>query len=270
MIYCDNKVMQVDFKVHDSRDYTFFIDEEICIIKVEKGKHGGYAYSFKIDNKTATDFNKKKKKTERKWTRQSILTLGGGVLVFLSLFFGTLTFQRSRLAKSLDKNGIEVPARITITQRGTFNNYSIEYLYRYQGANFRNEIGPLKKAPMTAGIPLKKGYEFMVLVDTLHPDNHELLLDKPEQGTLGEIMNMVLEKHLEINPNANEVEKYCLVPSAYQAEGLDGLSDIYHQSKPEDVSPDYNTDSFLRLIRDTPFIQAFEACKQEKLELGVD
>ena len=64
MAYVDQKVIIVDFNIRDSKDYTFFINDELCAIKLERKKDQMH-YHFEIDKHADTPRNRARKKIEK-------------------------------------------------------------------------------------------------------------------------------------------------------------------------------------------------------------
>ena len=81
--------MFIDFNVLQNKKYSFFINDELCDIHVERPKNQ-FAYGFEIDQKTHTPRNVNRKKQERKDLINSLifilfilLVITGTVLIFI-------------------------------------------------------------------------------------------------------------------------------------------------------------------------------------------
>ena len=72
LIYVGKKITNIDFNVLDSKDYTFFIDHELCHIKLERRGDEMY-YFFEIDKKADTPMNRARWAMERKFLRQMLI-----------------------------------------------------------------------------------------------------------------------------------------------------------------------------------------------------
>ncbi len=81
-ISINSNIMTIDFEVLKSKTYSFFIDEEVCEIKLKR-KGDTFYYDFKINNKIDTPLNRVKKKMEKQNLMFSLLFFG--VLVGLSM-----------------------------------------------------------------------------------------------------------------------------------------------------------------------------------------
>ena len=91
LVYCNARIVVIDFSVKASKNYSFFINEELCDIEVEE-KEGKFAYGFKVDQITDTPRNRGRRKLIQTQIRQS-LWLGAAficlvmLVVFLLLHF---------------------------------------------------------------------------------------------------------------------------------------------------------------------------------------
>lgn len=81
LIYCNARIVVIDFGVKTSRNYSFFIDDELCDIEIEE-KEGQFRYGFKVDEVTDTPRNRMKRKIFRAEIRQSVI-LGTLFLLFI-------------------------------------------------------------------------------------------------------------------------------------------------------------------------------------------
>jgi hypothetical protein len=72
MIYCNTRIVVIDFSVTSSKNYSFFINDELCDIAVEE-QDGKFAYGFKVDEITDTPRNRGRRKMLRTEHRQTFL-----------------------------------------------------------------------------------------------------------------------------------------------------------------------------------------------------
>lgn len=84
LIYCNSKIMFIDFNVLQNKKYSFFINDELCDIHVEKQKNS-FAYGFEIDQKTETPRNTNRRKVERTNSIQMIF-ISIALLITIGLF----------------------------------------------------------------------------------------------------------------------------------------------------------------------------------------
>ena len=80
IIYCDKKIILAERKVFKPTSFSFFIDDELCIISTNI-INGKFKYQIQFDTQTETPLNKVRKKINKKNIRYSLLA-------FLGLFIG--------------------------------------------------------------------------------------------------------------------------------------------------------------------------------------
>lgn len=80
LIYCNARILVIDFNVLNSKKYTFFLNHELCDIHVER-QDNRFAYGFEIDRKTSTPWNERRKAFERTNLYRSLLFTGISALI---------------------------------------------------------------------------------------------------------------------------------------------------------------------------------------------
>lgn len=78
MLYCDARVILIDFGVTASKNYAFYINDELMDVRIEE-KNGKFAYGLAIDEVTDTPRNRRRWKARRTDFTQA--ALAGVVLV---------------------------------------------------------------------------------------------------------------------------------------------------------------------------------------------
>ncbi len=84
MVYCNATIVVIDFGVQSSKNYSFFINEELCDIAVEE-KEGKFSYGFSIDQVTDTPRNRGRRKMIRSQMKLSLM-LGACFILVLAVF----------------------------------------------------------------------------------------------------------------------------------------------------------------------------------------
>ena len=72
MIYCNMRIVVIDFNVTSTKNYSFFIEDELCDIAIEE-EDGKFKYGFKVDEITDTPRNRGRRKMIRDEHRQTAL-----------------------------------------------------------------------------------------------------------------------------------------------------------------------------------------------------
>jgi len=90
LIYCDDQIVVIDFSVLSSRNYSFFIDDELCDLEVEE-KDGKFLYGFKVDEVTDTPRNRGRAKMVREEVRQTLVV--GLIFILIIILIVWLVFR---------------------------------------------------------------------------------------------------------------------------------------------------------------------------------
>jgi hypothetical protein len=92
LVYCNGRIVVIDFNVLATKHYTFFINEELCDIMVEE-KDGKFLYGFKIDQQIDTPRNRGRRKMIRSEVRQALVIAGIFLLLILLTVYLLLRFN---------------------------------------------------------------------------------------------------------------------------------------------------------------------------------
>ena len=90
LVYCNARIVVIDFSVLASKNYSFFINDELCDLVIEE-KDGKFLYGFQVDEGTATARNRGRRKMLRTEVRQSLLI--GFLFILIILMIGWLVFR---------------------------------------------------------------------------------------------------------------------------------------------------------------------------------
>lgn len=262
LVYLNAKVIIIDFQVLETKSYSFFIEEELCKIEVER-QGERFAYGFKINEEVDTPRNRERKKTEKSNYRKGYWLAG---IFFALMLIGSLIIinaYRKQKRELEDRYVMLVkPATIhAVKQRG--DTIALRYQLEFQGR--KNDFDRLiNQKEVNTPFPLEAGDEFNLRFDRFRPSINELNFAEPTYGQLGRYRRRTLEKHLALHPELTRDQGECLVKIAYELKGLDGLADFYFQTRSPDDFPLHNTTTYQKLIRDIPFLDQAEACRIPK------
>ncbi|MEM8583866.1 MAG: hypothetical protein AAGF87_06335 [Bacteroidota bacterium] len=93
VIYCNDRVISIDFEVREEKTYSLFVDDLLCEIKIEPKSDGSYAYDCRINDEAPTPLNelKRKQATEKqedgKWRMAfaiGFIIIMAGLLIWAS------------------------------------------------------------------------------------------------------------------------------------------------------------------------------------------
>ncbi len=266
LVYCNTNILLIDFKVLKTSSYSFFLEEELCELIIER-QDNKFSYGFKIDRDADTPLNQRRKVLSKKHLLQSLLFMGS-LLLLVSLIIVALTqYQRNKserqFLESLSSNGQETTARILMAptpQQDDQETLSVSYFYFINGQSY-SVAHPTPQDPETKGfqlengLPLEVGDEFTVHYLPGSPHQSQIDFNQPNEETVTKYIDRISKVYQQRFPKDSPKKCTCLTQIAYDLKGLEGLADFYHANTPIEENPTHNSDSFLRLIRDLPFQQ---------------
>ena len=85
VIHCNSNVTTIDFGVLESKEYSFFVGEELLIIRIEKSGDQ-YTYEMVIDKQVETRLNAQRKEDKKVEKNGLLFALLGFIIVFVVLF----------------------------------------------------------------------------------------------------------------------------------------------------------------------------------------
>lgn len=254
LIYCDAKIILIDFKVLDDKTYTFFIDDQLCEIAIER-INGQFYYGFEINKKADTPRNRMRRKIEKRHLRQSLLFLAGAILIISAFTY----FMVSRDGRStpqdyqysiLQNNGREGKAKIM-----KVSSSEITYFYVVNGQSYSAETRSSDPSIIVLenGMPMEEGDEFIITYAPNNPNLNKIDYNRPTPAQVERYRQRAISQHLSSHPETDSLRAVCIVDLAFEAKGISGLADIYFQKASPDDNPRNNKNTYGRLVRDIPF-----------------
>ena len=257
LVYCNSKIVIIDFQVLKTSKYSFFIEEELCELTIER-QGDRFLYGFEVNQDADTPHNRRRKKREKKHLIQSLLFVGG-LIVFLTLFITTITnYQSNRsvfqLQDKLAISGKETHARILNIPSDQDN--AVSYFFMVNGSSYSlRSNSPYEQGQflLQTGMPLEVGDEFKVRYLPSNPYLCEIDFTQPTKNTLASYKERAIDKYRMNNPDEDPDYCNCLADIAFDLNGINGYADIYFMDTSPGDNPNHNSDSFKRLTRDLPF-----------------
>lgn len=255
LIHCNKKVVQIDFNVRDSKTYSFFIEEELCEIEIER-KENKFSYEFHINQQVDTPRNRERKKREKKYWKQSLIFFGL-ILSCACLFAFGFIWHNSSVGEQeinhlLASNGQETLAKVFLKSEG---EEGIEFNYSFvaNGNSYQSDIIQKNSILLEHGMPLESGDEFVVRYVQGRPNLHEIHLNQPSKEQVERYWQRSFDRHKSLHPSFPNSRINCYLSTAFEVKGIAGLADFYFQETDQAINPKHNNLSYLRLIRDVPF-----------------
>ncbi len=258
MIYCNSKVVLVDFKVRETKSYSIFIEEELCEIGIER-QADRFVYGFDINKDVDTPLNRIRKATDKKHLKMGMAFIGGLMtLVFIAvLVLGRLGTDKNQpsLAALLAASGKVTNAKVFLSDpdEATYNFIANGKVYSEKTAY---ELGI--DIILENGMPLEDGDEFLVKYSSTKPELHKIQFNRPTENQISIYKDRATSKYQKLHPNESIEYCNCLTDIAYELDGVNGYAKFYLQDQDYYQNPRYNKDSFHRLVRSVPFQKEVE------------
>lgn len=260
LIYCNTKIIRVDFQVFQNKTYSFFIEEELIEIVVER-KGNQFAYGFDINKEVDTPRNQFRKQQERK-----NLKMIGLFFIGFFLFIGVIAMyvaknrqENKALAKSMilsPENSDTTFAKVFIDSTQYKKNYSFVANNQVYNIPISNLLW--QEAQQELFFPIESNDEFTIVFSPKNPYNHQIKWNHPSSQQIELYKKRAIQQEITHNKNRAIQKARCYVDYAYQAKGLKGVALFYHQDRSENIHKTFNSNAYKRLIRSIPFKKAVE------------
>jgi hypothetical protein len=247
------KVILVDFSVLESKQYSFFLDEELCELNLER-QGDSFRYGLNLNKDADTPLNRKRKILDKQNLIQSGLFLLGTIAVIGTIIFAIHYFRN---------HGPEIANKELLAKEALETNVRLvhddgkevwSYIYVADGKAYTRNLTERNLSEFFPyPLPLENSDEFKLKYARSNPNVHEILWDQPDLKSIKRFKSLAYEVQKKENPETSPEMLTCQIDAAFETQGLDGLSDIYRQAEPDNGSSPFNKNSYLRLIRSVPF-----------------
>lgn len=256
MVYCNMRIVLIDFNVLQSANYSFFIEDELCEMIITR-KPDRFEYDFRVNREVDTPENRRWRAQARSNKIKAWLLVGSFVTV-LAVVVGWLLYRQYNPPDRLDEllsgpKASETVGRVFVENRQS-DSLTIRYAFVANSMAFE-EKGRQPALALSNGMPLESGDEFMVRYASSQPFVNRIYFDRPTTAQVQRYRDRVTAKHLSLNPDITEERARCLIEIAYDLKGLSGLADFYFQDASPQQNPTHNEITYKRLVRDEPFRQ---------------
>jgi hypothetical protein len=267
MIYCNNKVVQIDFSVKDSKTYSFFIEDEFCEIILEKMPKGHFGYEFRVNKTIDTPRNRIRKIDNRRNNRKLAWLIAGVVLFLAAVFFGLQRYGQSQELKLQAKTNI-FPLYSKANQiklmregKGTVSYLHLEELnshrigvYTFKLPDSSEVRGTFSVADtglvlLPNGFPLHTGDAFETSYLPANPEVHRVELYRPTKSTISSYILHAFEVEQHANPGETKEKNLCKVLTIAENQSWNELANIIFQNFSPAQNPRHNRESYLRMVR---------------------
>ena len=249
----------VDFKVYQTKNYPFFIEEELCEIQLTRAQNH-YQYHFHINQEADTPRNRVRKKKERKHRLQTYAFFGFILLLVVITSAFAIRYdhrlESRRQQALLEESSHQALGRVISSEKeGEMVHIQYEFTADYRQMKGKSSF-PADSIQNL--FPISPQDEFYVQYVWFQPGVNSLSLNQPSTRQIERYFEKTAERHAELHPELSQTQVLCLVDLAYEIDSLPGLAKFYLQNLPVEENPYYNQDSYHRLIRDLPFARERE------------
>ncbi|MBN8678405.1 MAG: hypothetical protein J0M29_09280 [Chitinophagales bacterium] len=285
MIHCNLKVVQIDFSVKDTKMYSFFIEDELCEVILEKRKDGAFAYEFRVNKKVDTPRNRVRRVQEGQNRKYMTMVAIGIVVVLLLAFFGLKWYGHTQELKKIALSGVvgnysksnmkrlgaegkRTVARLHLSQLNSGKEQTISYALLavdslMDQGEFKVPIGTPLVLP--TGFPFTEGDEFEAIYLPSDPSIHRVNFFQPTRVTTTRYLEMATKVEREKHPAVSPERSVCRVLTAAEHSGWPVLAHIIFQEKTPEENKRYNQTTYEHLWTDASLIQAVqEKCKHSR------
>jgi hypothetical protein len=253
-----------DKKVFEQDAYSFFIDDELCVVDIKIVNHQ-YTYSFKIDQKADTPLNQFRKKIDKKNLYYSLSTFGFLFLMVTITIISMFHYEDSNKWESIQKHGILTVGSVQIIQLKD-NQYHLFYTYRDDNVYYRDAL-LAKNVPnpiLPNGFPAYTNDAFLLTYSATVKRNNKLHLDYPTPKTVQHYRSLAQAKYQQNHPTENPKYCDCLLDIAYDLDGWQGYALLYSEQTPTKENERFNQKNYQSFINSQPFLDKEIECWQLK------
>ncbi len=245
LIHVNGKITSIDFKVLDSKQYSFFINEELIELQIIKHKDH-YEYTMEINEEVKTPLNKKRKKERKKMGFQ---TLAFSAALILAIIGGTVWMLNSEWYKNKNNPSYELLATEGVFTKGKlFEHDEYSYAYHYVANN-----RPISKIAPSNNYTVEDGDEYMVRYLPQNPDVSEVHFVLPTERQLLHAMQKSVNTCMMNDETISEKLCICMAETAYDVRGYGGLITLINRNIPVVENGQFNKDTYEQLVNGALF-----------------
>lgn len=265
VVYCNQEVVAIDFNVRQSACYTFFIEEDLCEVHIERTGQG-FHYSMRSNQKVDTPFNRKRwqlERQQRQFLWKALAAFGLIVLTVSVLVWHSQRQANWQARRELALQYGEVTTAKAFREKDRQGAQWVAFEYVAAGQIHQGRQPLLDNDYLPNGMPLEPGDEFVVRFHPAKPELAVMDFEQPSPSVLARYRAMALDAWLRTQPQQSESAANCLLDAAYELYGLGAYADVYWQDKTSKENPLHNQETFSRLLQQEDFQQrARERCPQ--------
>ena len=259
LMYCNNRIVTIDFGVLTEKTYTLFLDDELCEISIQPGPTG-YAYDCSVNTDAATPLNELRRARKKEERRGMAIAIG--VLILVATGIGL--FASMAHSDSYTDRRAEVAAGYgDITEASLYTssgNGALYYNYSVDDRIYRAPLGSIPAAQLPA-LPPAAGDRFSIRYDPEQPRVAVLLFDRYDQRQAERYRKRLYERYAADHPDLSPAQVRCHLDAARDVSGNAGYLELAQETAARaagDDDPRYR--AYWRLVRSPDFRRAIALC----------
>lgn len=253
MVYCDLRVILIEFSILQDYTYSFFIEDDLLDLTIKR-RNEGFQYGFNVNREVDTPKNQARKvqeKQERRWMSVSLIVLAVVALLLFGAWWYNEIYASNENLDRVRYSAWQAPAKVFVS-----TNDIIKYSFIADDKGYEAKM----ERPEQTLFPLESGDEFMVRYDFDKPHLNFLDFQAPTPTQIARYRQRAAEQHTRLHPDLDKKQVECLLDIAFEIKGLAGYADFYFQNTPPSQNALHNQESYGRLTRDIPFQKAAKFC----------
>ena len=263
-ILMNKKIILLDKKVFGQDSYSFFIDDELCIVDILI-LNNKYKYKFRVDTSAKTELNQIRNK-KRKTNLLYSLTVFGGLFTAVAIVMVIIfRVEDRRLWESIRDNAVLSVAKIEIVELRP-NQYYVTYIYRDSIRQVQGLIGSYQEPNpvLSNGFSIQTNDAFLVTYSTKVKKNNKLHLNHPTHKTKQRYRQLASAKYATNNPKAMPEYCDCVLDIAYATRGWEGYALLYNATTSTSDNKRFNTKSYENWLNSKGYLNQEIDCWQYK------
>ena len=258
LVYCNTKIVLIDFKVLKDAQYSFFINDELCELSIER-RGQQFLYGFEINKKADTPLNRARRKKNKKDLIKSLAFMGGLFLLVSIFIMGLFSWNEYQMQSSINEkiifSGHETKAKVLLASES--DGEELSYFFTVNGKAYTDRISPKSGDDhiLDNGMPLETGDEFVVKYLPYNPRLNTIYYERPTAVQLRLYKERATRKYMELNPETDPDYCACLTEVAYETEGINGIANFYFQDVSPQENANHNSNTFKKLTRSEQFMR---------------
>lgn len=253
LVFCNLRIVLVDFSVLDTKEYSFFLGEELCQLKLDR-RGDTFVYDMNVNREADTPLNRERKARDKKHWFQSIVFFSA--MLFCIITFSSLViYNQNPEEKEMERRAMLLGAK-PATTIGTIVEIAPELIYYQYVVEDRIINGHMQHQMVQStnnGMPIILGDEFVITYSSEDPRVHHFDFENPTFKQLGRYKALAFEKHAGLHPEFSDQRIACMIEIGYELFGIEAYAYFYFQGLQPKDNVVYNSLSYKRLVRDLEF-----------------